>query len=100
MTARCSRVSAQRANHFAETLFEKFDPAAEVEARSAGHQQMNMIRHDDIPADSDAVLAPSALDKGEECGVDVRLSQTRPTLMRAKGDEINRGVAIGVKDRW
>jgi len=85
---------------FAETLLEQFDPAAEVEGRAARHEQMNVVRHDGVATDSDAMFVPSPLEKGEKRRVEVGLRQPRFSLMGGKGDEINRGVTIGVKDRW
>ncbi len=88
-----------RPGRFAETLLEQSDPAAEVEGRAARHEEMNVVRHDDVPTDSDAMFVPPALEKGEERCVEVRLRQPRFSLMGAKGDEINRGVTMGIKHR-
>jgi hypothetical protein len=89
----------RRANRSAETLLEQFDPVAEVEVRSARHQQMNMVRHENVPTHSSAMFVPPALDKGEERRMDIGPCQPRFSSMGAKADEVNRGVPIGIKHR-
>ena len=58
---------------------------------------MNVIRHDNVPAHGDPALAPSALDKDKKRLVDVWLREPWSALLRAKGDEVNRYMTMGVK---
>ena len=56
---------------------------------------MDMLRHDHVSANGNIEVTLGAPGKKDECRMDLVASQARNSVMRAKGDEVERA---GFKD--
>jgi hypothetical protein len=51
---------------------------------------MHMVRHDHVTANADVEVALGTLGKKDECCMNLVARQKRPSLVGAKGDEVER----------
>jgi hypothetical protein len=71
-------------------LFERTHPTAQHKIKSAAHKQMDVFRHNDVSTNGNVEIVLRPLGKGNERRVDIIVSQTSPSVMRAKRDEVDR----------
>jgi len=67
-----------------------FQPIGPNKSWSAADKQMDMVRHNHIAANYNTDLVRGALSKENKCSMNFMASQTCSSVMRAKGDKVER----------
>jgi hypothetical protein len=88
-------------NVFSKNLFERSDPLSQAEIIRAGDKEMNVIRHNDMSADSNVVLGVRPPGKVNEGITDSGSSQQLSAAISAERNEINRVTGKDASEtRW
>ncbi len=83
-------VLSRPTRRFGQRLFQHSNPSAQNKSWSAADKQMDMVRHNHIAANCNTKLVRGALSKENKCSMNFMASQTCSSVMRAKGDKVER----------